>query len=424
MNTYIYNNIIQPLEASIQEAGCGGAISYYSIYHSARKAREEMGLAKELRTAMLPYYRKLMLADENLFLSKDHGHAIRESIRICMEEEGYDIGSCFDDLDLVTCASNWGEQLCKYKNRSASEFSHLVQILFLSNYRPDKELLYKEICKLLSKAKQYGHYKQEEMYCIIMAHLLVSRADLTAEQRAYYYKQITNEWEFLKYMYSIMLNRIVGMRHKNFAGVAHSLSTTTWLAPHLHLAYKAFKNKFATLCPEGEMDHFKGQLVSDQAKMHLMEMEKVIKSTPYSDELTPLCKILFPKKMSEVLGEDRPPTYAELEDCVKSLTISYNTAIEQLAEIVKSSVSIKDIEEAFAKFPSIFAMPIYSSLNSLLVGNKTWQKYASEIQQHILDRQVKANAATINNTYMEGSCQFQAGSSMNGDVKMGKGNDK
>ena len=430
MNTYIYDKIILPLETSIKDASCSGAISYSSIHHSARKAREEMGLGAELRAAMLPYYRKLILADKSLFLSKDHGHAIRESIRICMEDEGYDIGSYFDDLDLVTCASHWGEQLCLYKNRSASEFARLVQILFLSNYRPDKELLYQEICKLLSKAKQYGHYKQEEMYCIIMAHLLVSRADLTAEQRAYYYKQITNEWEFLKYMYSIMLNRIIGMRHKNFAGVAHSLSTTTWLAPHLHLAYKAFKNKFATLCPEGEIDHFKGQQVSVQAKMHLMEMEKVIKSTPYSEELTPLCKILFPKKMSEVLGEERPKTYAELEDDINSLTLSYekmakkmDDTAQKMADMVKTSVSIKEIEDAFAKFPLQLAMLFYNSINSLLIGNETWQAYAPIIQQHILDRQEKTSATTINNTYMENSCQFQAGSSMNGDVKMGKGNE-
>lgn len=425
MNTYIYNNIIHPLEGSMNGTFPYEDLSCYSIHHAAIEARENMGLAMELRSLMLPYYRKLLLGDDSLFISKDYGHTLRAAIRICLEDEGHDIGSYFNDLDLVRCASNWGEQLCKYKNRRANDFIALVEILFRSNYSPDWNALYQQTCQLLSKANHYAHYKKEEMYCIIMAFLLISRKkELNDEQKAYYYRQIDCNWDFLKYMYSIMLNRIIGMRYENFAGVAHSLSTTAWMAPYLHIAYKAFKNRFDILCPEGAIDHHKGKLISEQAKVHLQKMEDVIKTNPASDELTPLCLILFPNKMSEVLGEDRPPTYAELEDSVKSLTISYNTAVEQLAEIVKSSVSIKDIEEAFAKFPSIFAMPIYNSLNSLLVGNKTWQKYASEIQQHILDRQVKANAATINNTYMEGSCQFQAGSSMNGDVKMGKGNDK
>ena len=225
---------------------------------------------------------------------------------------------------------------------------------------------------------------------------------------------------------------MVGFGFENFAGVAGVLVNCKSYHRYMQLAYKAFKKNFDILCPNnGRIDPHTHKNIREQAKLHLKNMEQVIKTTPYDDQLEPLCKILFPKKIEDVLAEYRPKTYEELEFDIASLNNSYNSMVQQLADCISTSLSINEIEKAFAKFNPDLALSFYSTLNNLLAQNDTWRKYSAQIQQHILERQqtekenimnmmkkIAEKPSTVNNTFEKNSCNFNAGSSMNGDVRM------
>ena len=111
-----------------------------------------------------------------------------------------------------------------------------------------------------------------------------------------------------------------------------------------------------------------------------------------------------------MLEQERPKTYEELEKDIDRLTNSYDEMVKRLAETVKPSVTIDELNAAFDRFQSVdLAMAFFNSINSLLIQNPTWLKYAPEIQQNILSRQATSNVI-IQNQYgpVNGNVQSQS----------------
>lgn len=432
MNSYIEENVIQPIQFKLSGVCSEKEYPWYEIFSATREARGKRGLSSELHQALAPYYKKLLMADPIFFQDKEMGRRNRSNILEILQKEIYSSGyTAPEPIDLVVCAQNW------FKNTSderhpENEFMYIIQTLFSRGYCPNYDIVYKDLCSHLTKTPEFGHYKELEMYCILLAYLLVYHQDIPANKKLEYYKQISSNWNFLKYMYTFMLHYMVGFGFENFAGVAGVLVNCKSYHRYMQLAYKAFKKNFDILCPNnGRIDPHTHKNIREQAELHLKNMEQVIKTTPYDDQLEPLCKILFPKKIEDVLAEYRPKTYEELEFDIASLNNSYNSMVQQLADCISTSLSINEIEKAFAKFNPDLALSFYSTLNNLLAQNDTWRKYSAQIQQHILERQqtekenimnmmkkLAEKPSTINNTFEKNSCNFNAGSSMNGDVRM------
>lgn len=432
MNSYIEEYVIKPIQFKLSGVCSEKEYPWHEIFSAIRKARIERGLSSELHQALAPYYKKLLMADPMFFQDKEMGRRNRSNILEILQKEIYSSGyTAPEPIDLVVCAQNW------FKNTSderhpENEFMYIIHTLFSRGYCPYYDKVYKDLCSHLTKTPEFGHYKELEMYCILLAYLLVYHQDIPANKKLEYYKQISSNWNFLKYMYTFMLHYMVGFGFENFAGVAGVLVNCKSYHRYMQLAYKAFKKNFDILCPNnGRIDPHTNKNIREQAKLHLKNMEQVIKTTPYDDQLEPLCKILFPKKIEDVLAEYRPKTYEELEFDIASLNNSYNSMVQQLADCISTSLSINEIEKAFAKFNPDLALSFYSTLNNLLAQNDTWRKYSAQIQQHILERQqtekenimnmmkkLAEKPSTINNTFEKNSCNFNAGSSMNGDVKM------
>lgn len=432
MNSYIEEYVINPIQFKLSGVCSEKEYPWHEIFSAIRKARIERGLSSELHQALAPYYKKLLMADPIFFQDKEVGRRNRSNIHCILQEEVYSSGyTAPEPIDLVVCAKNWSKNASDDKHPER-EFTYIIHTLFSRGYCPYYDKVYKDLCSHLTKTQEFGHYKELEMYCILLAYLLVYHQDIPAKKKLDYYKQISNNWNFLKYMYTIMLHYMVGLRFENFAGVAASLANCRSYHSHMQLAYKAFKKNFEILCPnDGKIDPHTHKNIREQAELHLKHMEQVIKTTPYDDQLESLCKILFPKKIEDVLAQCRPKTYEELEFDIASLNISYNTMVKQLADCINTSLSINEIEKAFAKFNPDLALSFYSTLNNLLAQNDTWRKYSAQIQQHILERQqtekenimnmmkkIAEKPSTVNNTFEKNSCNFNAGSSMNGDVRM------
>lgn len=125
-----------------------------------------------------------------------------------------------------------------------------------------------------------------------------------------------------------------------------------------------------------------------------------------STELDDLYGILFPKYFKDAMSSQRPAaTIAELrkelaerEERINNLESSINSLKDQFKETVseltdavnaveKDIFTPNNLKDAFLRFDSNMAHMLFGSVATLLTNNPTWQKYAPQIQQAIIEKQ-------------------------------------
>ena len=360
----------------------------------------------EVREALKPYYHRLFMADKDFFRNGNSDAKVKYALHEAIEREGNYAGRLFAGLDVIKAAENWAERLAP-DNHEPTFFFLLLNALLRRDYSADWEKLYIDLKDKLAKSRSYGHFKTNELYCILMGITLIERANLTRDKKDELERLLQSHWQFIKYMYSVLIHYIVGMKVKNFAAVAKSVCCKSY-EPYIHWFYKAFNENFDALCPEEENDRHDGRSVRDQAMAHMKKMEEIIKKTNPSTELDELFDILFPKVIKKLFNQSRPKTYEELEAAIDDLTIRYNKVLEQLAKAVKDveseAITPEDLTEAFLRFPRDMALTLFGSVSNLLTQNKsnlltqnkTWLKYAPTIQEQILNKKEEPKTLTVN----------------------------
>ena len=380
--------IIDPLDDYLNGILTEKDIDWWKWKWAVRNARQSDFYA--VREALKPYYQKFFMASKDFFRNGNTDSRAKNALIDIIEEEGNYAGRLFNDLDMVKAAENWADRLMA-DNHDPNFFFLLLLTIQKRNFNPDWNALYDELRKKMARAQNYGNFKTHELYCLLMGLTMIERANLPRQRKNELFMLMRSNWGFMKYMYSVLIHYIVGLRVDNFAAVANTACNLKSAHPHMHLFYKAFNENFDTLCPEGLKDSHSGQSVRQQALVHKHRMEDIIKSTPPSSELEELCSILFPKAMEDVLRQSRPKTYEELEADVDDLTNRYYKVLEKLTNAVKEvesdKISADDLAAAFLRFPTQLALSFYGSISTLLALNPTWQKYAPMIQEQILAKQ-------------------------------------
>lgn len=381
-------DIINPLEQYLSGQITEKDIEWYEWKWAVRSAKRENYWA--LREALTPYYRRFFMADKDFFRNGNTDTQVKNALLEMIEREGNYAGRIFNDLDIVKAAENWADRLMA-DNHEPRYFFMLLMTIQKRDFTPDWNAIYDELRKKMAKAKSYGNFKTHELYCLLMGLTMIERTHLQREKKNELFFLMKKNWGFMKYMYSVLIHYIVGLRGDNFAAVANTACNLKSARPHMHLFYKAFNENFDVLCPEGLIDSHSGQSVREQALVHKHRMEEIIKSTPPSSELEGLCTILFPKVIKEVLKQSRPKTYEELEADIDDLSKRYHKVLEQLTNAVKDVeediISADDLTAAFLRFPTDLALSFYGSVSTLLALNPTWQKCAPQVQQRILNKQ-------------------------------------
>lgn len=381
-------DIINPLEQYLSGQITEKDIEWYEWKWAVRSAKRENYWA--LREALTPYYRRFFMADKDFFRNGNTDTQVKNALLEMIEREGNYAGRIFNDLDIVKAAENWADRLMA-DNHEPRYFFMLLMTIQKRDFTPDWNAIYDELRKKMAKAKSYGNFKTHELYCLLMGLTMIERTHLQREKKNELFFLMKKNWGFMKYMYSVLIHYIVGLRGDNFAAVANTACNLKSARPHMHLFYKAFNENFDVLCPEGLIDSHSGQSVREQALVHKHRMEEIIKSTPPSSELEGLCTILFPKVIKEVLKQSRPKTYEELEADIDDLSKRYHKVLEQLTNAVKDveedKISADDLTAAFLRFPTDLALSFYGSVSTLLALNPTWQKCAPQVQQRILNKQ-------------------------------------
>lgn len=352
----------------------------------------------EVREALMPYYHRFFMADKGFFRNGNSDVNVKYDLLDAIKGEGSYAGRLFVNLDIIKAAENWAERLAP-DNHAPIFFFLLIKTLLQRDYKPNWEKLYNDLRDKLVKSKSYGHFKTNELYCILMGITLIERSNLPRGKKDELVELMHIHWQFIKYMYSVLIHYIVGLRVENFAALANAACNKSYF-PYMHWFYKAFNENFDKNCPEGVIDLRSGRSVREQALVHMKKMEEIIKSTKPSIELDELFGILFPKVIEDLNKQKRPKTYEELEAAIDELTIQYNKVLEQLANAVKDVesdiITPEDLIEAFLRFPMDIALGLFASVSNVLAQNKTWQKYAPTIQEKILNKKEEPKTVTVN----------------------------
>ncbi len=393
MRIDIYEGLIEPLDDYLNGHITEKEVNWAELKWCAHRIRNENERGfRDVREALNPYYHRLLMADKNFFRNGNTDTQAKKSLLELLESEGRYAGRLLNDVDIIQAAENWAEQLIA-DNHEPGFFFWMMKVMLEHDYHTDWKAVYDSLRVKLAKAQHSGNFKLSEMHCLLMGITLIELTNNPREKKNELFGKLRLNWGFMKYMYSVLIHYIVGMRVNNFAALANTACNRKASLPYIHLFYKAFKAKHDTLCPEWLIDPHSGELVRDQAERHLNRMEQIIKSTPPSDALNELCGIIFPKVMDDVLKQSRPKSYEELEAAVDDLTNRYNKVLEQLTNAVKDmetdKVSVDDLTAAFLRFPTQLALSFYGSMSTLLALNPTWQKYAPRIQEQILAKRDK-----------------------------------
>ena len=402
--------IVRPLEDYLSGKLNEKDISWYEWKWAVRSARKEDFRA--VREALLPFYHRLFMADKDFFRNGNTDTQAKNALLDLIEGEGNYAGRLFNNMDVVKAAENWAERLMA-DNHEPRFFFLLLMKIQKRDFRPDWNAIYDDLRMKMARANSFGNFKPHEMYCLLMGLTMIERTSLPREKKNELFFLMKKEWGFMKYMYSVLIHYIVGLRADNFAAVANTACNLSAARPHMHLFYKAFNENFDALCPEGLIDTHSGQSVREQALVHKRRMEEIIKSTPPSVELEELCRVLFPKVIKEVLRQSRPKTYEELEASVDDLTNRYNKVLEQMTNAVKDvesdKISADDLTAAFLRFPTQLALGLYGSMSTLLALNPTWQKYAPKIQEQILAKKEEPRMLIEGDYVLEKTVQNEIG---------------
>ena len=267
--------------------------------------------------------------------------------------------------------------------------------------------------RLEVEGSRKGDANAGAFYCQLHGYSMIASSELEHSRKADLIELFVRHWDYLRYIYSVMLRRIVGCGFTNFVSVANNVANTAAYEPYLHLFYAPLQERFDDLCQKGTKQE---KLMKSLVRL----TEKIESSTP-SDELDELCEILFPDEFREMLNRHRPKSYRELENevdrikqemqsTVEALNSQIHDLAQQLSAAVKASVPIADIEKELMKFQSREALSIYMQLNVLLVGNEAWLSNSLRIRDAILSRQQQELQLSMHIT-------AQPGSSVNGVVQ-------
>lgn len=399
-NYKIQEEIVSPIEECLSGRISEKEISWWQWKSAVRNERK--GNFYPVREALVPYYHRFIMADKDFFRNGHKDTQLKNALLEVIEREGNYAGRLFNDIDIVKASEKWAYQLMA-DNHEPRYFFMIMQVILKRDYKPDWDAIYEDLKNKLARANSFGNFKIHEMYCLLMGITMIERTNLKRIKKDELVELLRCHWQFIKYMYSVLIHYIVGLKVENFAAVAY-LACKTTSHPYMHWFYKSFIDNFDALCPEGEIDERTHMPVREQALVHVKKMEEIIKHAIPSNELDELFDILFPKAIKDIMKQSRPKTYEELEAAVDDLSNRYNMVLEQLTSAVNDvetdKISADDLTAAFLRFPTQLALTLFGNVATLLATNTTWQKYAGSIQEKILSRQEEIKTVQVAGDYV------------------------
>lgn len=405
MKSYIHSSLIP----RIAMLGTTKNIEVSSKLHDEMLGIFKNGHAHLLHEAMIPFYEKYIHFDTELFF---HPHvSLRMVISYSLEDDPY-LGQWFENYDLLDLAkSSW----CEESESRYDDIFHLMKCALSNGYDNDWEKLADESRFRLLSEVECGTPWSREVCAIMNGICMIWKSSSDEREKMQMLDQMRREWDFLRYMYSVMFRQLIGCNYKNFNQVANMIHCRPAYHPYAHLFYAVFVER---------ADEFiKGKSDRKKIEEHLKKIEDVMDSTPKSDELDALCDLLFPEELNEYLAKHRPKDARQLREEIAQLreelgetTRQMNQQVQAMADkmkaLLEASVPIEEIEKELLMLDYNEAMGVFKQLNTLLLNNKAWVNNAGSIRNRIYQLKDVAKGGDTYN-YASGATHNDGRTTMN-----------
>lgn len=315
-------------------------------------------------------------------------------------------------IDLMALTEAWIER--GNSRTLLSLLTRLGQTGYETDWRELRTLLDEKLRRMEVEGTRNGMKETGYFYCLLHAFTMIMMSERPVEEKVQLLEQFSQQWTFLRVVYSVMVRRIVGLNYINFAQLAHYVvGGQQDFDPFLHLIHAPLKERFEELIEMGTK--------RESLSKALEKIEKRMNDTQQSPDLDVLCEVLFPEEFCNMLNMHRLPSYQELESEIDRIRIELDSTQEtmnrqakemaaQLSAALNASVPIDVIEQRLLLFPSMTALNVYMPLNTMLQVNAVWQAHSERILQKILAKQQQELQLSMNIT-------AQAGSNVNGIVQ-------
>ena len=256
------------------------------------------------------------------------------------------------------------------------------------------------IRKELIRERIEGNAYSREIYCIMHAFIAIWHEEHnTFYQKIRLFNLLSRHWNFIRAIYSAMLQRVVGYGFSEIAAVAHCVKNDTRHRPHLHLFYSAVMEHKERIIRSGTK--------RDKLDNALEALRELVTSTAPSDELDELCNILFSDKMKEYLDKHRLKSYRELVNEVHTLRSNLEKNANEMQSLIDKQVEMlsetsipieviyDELKNLSERFPGM-AYEVYEKLNALLIKNEAWAKNSAKIRDMIWERMQQPSVQATN----------------------------
>lgn len=315
-------------------------------------------------------------------------------------------------IDLMKLTETWIE---KGDIRTLlSVLTRLGQTGYETNWQELRSILDEKLRRMEVEGTRNGTKETGYFYCLLHAFTMIMISDHSVEDKMRLLEHFSQQWTFLRIVYSLMIRRIVGFNYTNFAQLAqYVVGGQQDFDPYLHLIYSPLKERFEELIDLGTK--------RESLTRAIDKIEKKMHNTQPSYDLDSLCETLFPEEFCDMLNRHRPMSYHELECELSKVRASAAATIETLekrvenmaskyASLIEESITVSQIEMELLSLPTILSLPIWSHLNTLLIHHAEWLNQTGIIRDKILVKQVQEIQLNMNIT-------AQSGSNVNGIVQ-------
>lgn len=317
-----------------------------------------------------------------------------------------------EKIDLTKLTEAWIER--GDSRTLLSLLTRLGQTGYETNWQALRSLLDEKLRRMEVEGTRNGTKETGYFYCLLHAFTMIMMSEHSLEEKTQLLELFSQQWAFLRTVYSVMVRRIVGLNYTNFAQLAqYVVGGQQDFDPYLHLFHAPLKERFEELVEMGTK--------RESLTRALDKIEKRMNDTQQSQELDVLCEVLFPEEFRNMLNQHRLPSYRELECEIDRIKIELDFTQEtmnrqakematQLSAALKASVPIDVIEQRLLIFPSAIALNVYMPLNTMLQIDDVWKAHSEGILQKILAKQQQELQLSMNIT-------AQPGSNVNGVVQ-------
>lgn len=387
MENYIRINIVNPLRLALQS----GAIAKESVMGAMRYCFRsgDWDTMNELGDAMLPFYMKYFYADSSIL---GFGKwEVREVIRYCLDRDESLFYWVSDENNLLDCAFCWAEYHRKCcQSHYANTFLQLLECMTNTFYGNECLVESDAIRQELIRERIEGNAYSREIYCIMHAFITIWHEEgVTLKQKIKLFHLLSQHWNFIRALYSVMLQRVVGYGFTEIAAVAHCVKKDTRHHPYLHLFYFAAMEHKERIIHSGTK--------RDKLDNALTALREIVTRTSPSEELDELCRILFSDKLKEYLDKHRLKSYQELENEVNTLRSNLEKNANEMQNLIDKQVKMlsatsipievisDELRNLSERFPGM-AYEVYEKLNALLIKNEAWANHSAGIRDMIWER--------------------------------------